>query len=519
MDSEETLPALQDERSVMSFFNLDAALDGRPMEGVPVLEPLEHSVLEMALDGGPLEEMSASVLEPLEHSVLDVALDGRPMEGIPVLEPLEHSVLEMALNDGPTAGISVLEPLEHSFPDVALDWDDRSLIKMAVSDPLEPDDVDLDPLWMAPWDAGGTLGTGSRPGIAIWRDVLCCVSRLSRMPVLPVTGYLRSFRGLGWTCILDANAGESKAPVRMMRDERVTDFPRPQFPPCGARALPSNSHSPGHKCTTDLGFPWASHTPGEKCAAELDFPRASLTPGECCAEELGYIRPALLVESPVYAWTVTGSLLFGSPHRRVRGCFRSTLLCHPRVDGLVTLNCRFPPAIITSVLISTGSGLSFHWACAIAHWERDLNGHDRSKYCRCRQCLVPPGNLTWIVLAVIYLSHSFLSSGRLPAMDQVGTSSVSSAPLSGTFLGLALDLRSDKLHDLVQDIPDVMGLRALRPSMAIVKVMSVPDSRCIRVVTPDDHVNIGFHEVLLHDMEDEDLPFVALSELNCLRLD
>ena len=62
----------------------------------------------------------------------------------------------------------------------------------------------------------------------------------------------------------------------------------------------------------------------------------------------------------------------------------------------------------------------------------------------------------------------------------------------------------------------VMGLR---PSAAIVKVMSVPDSRCVRVVTPDDHVNIGFHEVLIHDLEDEELPFVALSELRCLRLD
>ena len=78
-------------------------------------------------------------------------------------------------------------------------------------------------------------------------------------------------------------------------------------------------------------------------------------------------------------------------------------------------------------------------------------------------------------------------------------------------------MRSDKLYDLVPDIPDVMRLRAFRPSVAIVKVMSVPDSRCIRVATPDDHVNIGFHEVLLHDMEDEDLPFVTLSELDCLR--
>ena len=129
------------------------------------------------------------------------------------------------------------------------------------------------------------------------------------------------------------------------------------------------------------------------------------------------------------------------------------------------------------------------------------------------------------MLVVIDLSYSlvgggsFLSSGRLRAMDQAGTSSASSAPLSGTFLGLALDLRSDKLYELVQDIPDVMGIRALQPSAAIVKVMSVPDSRCIRVVMPDDHINIGFHEVLLHDKEDEDLPFVAMNELNCLHLD
>ena len=67
------------------------------------------------------------------------------------------------------------------------------------------------------------------------------------------------------------------------------------------------------------------------------------------------------------------------------------------------------------------------------------------------------------------------------------------------------------------DIPDVMELRALRPSAAVVKVMSVPDSRCIWVVTPDDHVNIGFHELLLHYMGEEELPFVATSELDYLR--
>ena len=82
------------------------------------------------------------------------------------------------------AEISVLEPLEHSVPDVALVWGDCSLIKMTVSDPLEhsglgkTDDVDLDSIWMAPWDACRTLITGSRPGMAIWRDVLCCVALL-----------------------------------------------------------------------------------------------------------------------------------------------------------------------------------------------------------------------------------------------------------------------------------------------------------------------------------------------------
>ena len=54
-----------------------------------VLGPLEHSVLEMTLDGGH-SDMTIDE-EPLARSVLDVALDGRPMEGIPVLEPLEHS--------------------------------------------------------------------------------------------------------------------------------------------------------------------------------------------------------------------------------------------------------------------------------------------------------------------------------------------------------------------------------------------------------------------------------------------
>ena len=110
-----------------------------------------------------------------------------------------------------------------------------------------------------------------------------------------------------------------------------------------------------------------------------------------------------------------------------------------------------------------------------------------------------------------------MASDRSPDMDQAGPSYAPSEPLPGTFFGPSLDITSEKLYDLAPDIPDVMGLRALRPSVAVVKVMYVPDSRCIRVVTPDDHVNIGFHEILLHDMREEELPFVAMCELDYLR--
>ena len=56
-----------------------------------------------------------------------------------------------------------------------------------------------------------------------------------------------------------------------------------------------------------------------------------------------------------------------------------------------------------------------------------------------------------------------------------------------------------------------MGLRALS------KKVSCRDTQCIRVVTPDDHVACSFHEILLHDMGEEELPFVATSELDYLR--
>ena len=64
-----------------------------------------------------------------------------------------------------------------------------------------------------------------------------------------------------------------------------------------------------------------------------------------------------------------------------------------------------------------------------------------------------------------------------------------------------------------------MGLQPLRPSAAVCKVMTVPNSNCVRIVTPDEHVATGFHEILVYDMGMEEWPQVPLSEIGCLRLD
>ena len=49
--------------------------------------------------------------------------------------------------------------------------------------------------------------------------------------------------------------------------------------------------------------------------------------------------------------------------------------------------------------------------------------------------------------------------------------------------------------------------------------MSIPDSNSVRVITPDEHVPTGFHEILIEDMGLKEWPKVPLSEIGCLRLD
>ena len=113
-----------------------------------------------------------------------------------------------------------------------------------------------------------------------------------------------------------------------------------------------------------------------------DAREVGVSPGEMCTEDSDYIRPDSVVESPVYVWSVTGSLLFGSPLRRVRGL---------------------------------------------------------------QQLPLPPQDPTWIVLVGVWLScrlvwWSIMSSRtKLPAVDQAGAAPTTSTPLwyvFGTRIGL-----------------------------------------------------------------------------------
>ena len=103
------------------------------------------------------------------------------------------------------------------------------------------------------------------------------------------------------------------------------------------------------------------------------------------AEDWGYIRPATDGESPVYVQPVTGSLLFGYPLRSVLDWPQPNLRS---------------PGLLWTVLAD------FWFSCRLVWWKTMSSGVD------------------------------------LPVVAQAGASPAATDSLPGTFLGLALDLRS-----------------------------------------------------------------------------
>ena len=132
---------------------------------------------------------------------------------------------------------------------------------------------------------------------------------------------------------------------------------------------------------------------------------------------------------------------------------------------------------------------------------------------------------TWIRFTYVWFYNCqagwiVMSSNRLmPAETRPRTIEEVPSRSSESFLKYVSDTHLDKLHDLPESIQDVMGLQALPPSAAVCKVMTVPNSNCVRIVTPDEHVSTGFHEILVYDMGQKEWTQVPLSEIGCLRLD
>ena len=132
---------------------------------------------------------------------------------------------------------------------------------------------------------------------------------------------------------------------------------------------------------------------------------------------------------------------------------------------------------------------------------------------------------TWIRLTCVWCHNCqagriVMSSSKLmPVVTRPRTTEEVPSQPPETFLKNVSDSHLDKLYDLPENIQDIMDLQALRPSAAVCKVMTIPNSKCVRIVTPDEHVSTGFHEILVHDMGQEEWPQVTLSDIGCLRLD
>ena len=109
--------------------------DGGHMKEISVLEPLEHSVPEVSLEGGDSLIDQVAMSDPLEHSDLDRAAD--VVSGLLLPEPLEHSVLVVPLEvgDGSVADITVLDPLEHSGVSVRAEMVSAYLPRVHSDDP------------------------------------------------------------------------------------------------------------------------------------------------------------------------------------------------------------------------------------------------------------------------------------------------------------------------------------------------------------------------------------------------
>ena len=101
-----------------------------------------------------------------------------------------------------------------------------------------------------------------------------------------------------------------------------------------------------------------------------------------------------------------------------------------------------------------------------------------------------------------------------PAVGRPGVDFQVQLQVSWTYV----TLDSDSAYEL-KTVPDVLGLHARKPGLAVVKVLLGRDSRSVRALVPDVKVlDRGFHDVILLNMGDITGPDVSIADLSLLRL-
>ena len=450
-----------------------------------------------------------------------VTPDDGSEEGVPVLELIEHSVLVDSLQEP----MPVMKRMEEAFLATSSVWEPLEHLHCVVSD-----DVDFDYFWMAPWDAGGMLGDGGRLCVTFRRTLCRSVNRLSiveghgskligsleQLIVLNIDMGLTDALAVGHNPDMNNNTETPRLAVTPgewynsdLLATTSTEFQQMDDIPHVIGAVKLD-------CSTVWGFPQIDSAAVGCGTVELDdltFRWRSFPPDEFSAgRKRDYIWLAPLAGSSVCARTVTGSLLFGSSHRLVRSCLGSAGISLHWLESVDVPQCRHLQAAV---------GCNTPDIC-ISGWSTRVE-----MYLLLRE----------IVLLLCAFCRAFATramvSDRLPCMDQVGPSYAPdticisifprlhrrrvSALLPGTFFCPTLDITSEKLCDFVPNTQDAMELRAIRPTADLVNTMAARDSQSIRLVTPEVHVECGFHRFLLHEMGEEESSFVVKSTLDSLR--
>ena len=161
-----------------------------------------------------------------------------------------------------------------------------------------------------------------------------------------------------------------------------------------------------------------------------DFPPDGFSAGREC----DYIRLAPLARSSVCTRTVTGSLLFGSPHILVRSSLCSAVLSLRWIDDLEISkeSTDIPQNHHLETIVGRSTPYIFFsvWTVRVGIYLLPLSFARILIICCC--------------FYRIFRARD-MASGRSPDRDQAGPSYAPSDPLPGTFLGLSLDIRSEKL--------------------------------------------------------------------------